>query len=58
MDHFEKFHFNQMLSRAPLAANGNNFGDWFHRMMGVLKNTGKEHVLNPLNAEDAHDGPH
>ena len=59
MDHFEKYHFNQMLSRAPLAANGNNFGEWFHHMVSVLKNTGKEQVLNPMDADDeTHGGPH
>ena len=59
MAHFEKFHFNQMLSRAPLAANGNNFGKWFHHMVSVLKNTGKEQVLNPMDADDeTHGGPH
>ena len=59
MDHFEKYNFNQMLSRAPLAANGNNFGEWFHHMMSVLKNTEKEQVLNPIDIDDeAHGGPH
>ena len=59
MDHFEKYHFNQMLSRAPLAANGNNFGEWFHHMVSVLRNTRKEQVLNPIDSDnETHGGPH
>ena len=59
MDHFEKYHFNQMLSRTPLAANGNNFGEWFHHMVGALKSAGKIDVLTPMDSHDEnHGGPH
>ena len=58
MDPFERYHFNLMISREPLDANGNNFGEWFHALMVVLRNTNLDHIVGHMPGEEIHEVPH
>ena len=58
MDPFERYHFNLMISHEPLAANGNNFGEWFHALMDVLWNANMDHFVSHMPGDEVHEGPH
>ena len=58
MDPFERYQFNLMISHEPLAANGNNFGEWFHAFMEVLRNANMDLFVSHMPGDEVHEGPH
>ena len=56
MDPFGRYQFNLMISHEPLAANGNNFGEWF--LMEVLRNANMDHFVSHMPGDEVHEGTH